>query len=153
MERHKRMVFKMEIINYNIFINKIKESKDNNYELFELKRISWLLNFSDESVKIEDEKVFFNIFSDLLYYIDVNAQNDTIFKQVIDDIIKISLKRKLVKNDIVFILNKTKILEVICKFKENKISKNILVNQLKKYFNDNNYEEIQNFLFEQNIEL
>ncbi|WP_415060177.1 hypothetical protein [Flavobacterium sp.] len=143
----------MEIINYNIFINKIKESKDNNYELFELKRISWLLNFSDESVKIEDEKVFFNIFSDLLYYIDVNAQNDTIFKQVIDDIIKISLKRKLVKNDIVFILNKTKILEVICKFKENKISKNILVNQLKKYFNDNNYEEIQNFLFEQNIEL
>ena len=60
------MVFKMEIVNYDNFVAIIIESKALDYDVFELKRISWLVNFLDESIIIENEDVFLKIFSDLL---------------------------------------------------------------------------------------
>lgn len=147
------MVFKMEIINHNIFINKISESKKKGYDIVEIKRISWLVNFSDESILIEDEENFLNVFSDLLYYFDIVAQNDNLFKQIIDDLLEISQKKNLNYLDIKYILNKNEILKIIDKFKLKKISKSILIKQLKKYFNVAEFNEIQEYLNNQNIEI
>jgi hypothetical protein len=52
----------MEIVNYDNFVAIIIESKALDYDVFELKRISWLVNFLDESIIIENEDVFLKYF-------------------------------------------------------------------------------------------
>jgi len=143
----------MEIVNYDNFVAIIIESKALDYDVFELKRISWLVNFLDESIIIENEDVFLKIFSDLLYYFDVEAKKDSLFKQIIDDLTEIIKLRNLTNLDIRFILSKNEINVIVEKFKKNKVSKDVLINQLKKYFKEENFIAIKDYLFEQKIEI
>ena len=91
----------------------------------------------EEDMMIDDEENFYNIFSDLIYYIETkccNLDEQSNFKLIIDDLILISNKRKLDKIDVNYILFKDSISKSINKFRCKKITENVLKEQVFKFF-------------------
>lgn len=134
----------MEIINYDSFIEKLNETKHNNYNCTILLFYSGDLMTYDDIV-IEDETEFYNTFSDLIYYIETkccNPEENNNFIRIIDDLLSISSKRKLDKIDVNFILFKEKVLTFIDKFKNKIITEDILNEQLYKLFEIKDYNNL-----------
>lgn len=133
----------MKIIDYNSFIEKMNETKINNYDCTILLFFTEEIMLGEEDTEIKDEENFYNTFSDLIYYIetkgcDLNEKDN--FKSIIDDLIAISSEKKLDKIDVNYVLFKEKILKFIDKFKNEKITENILKEQLCKLFELMDYD-------------
>lgn len=141
----------MEIVNYEKFVNEILLSKKYFYNCETLSSISSLMIYDE--IETENEDYFFKIFGDLVFYLSSTSCDDRVkFKQVIDDLVKIiESQREITRNDIHYILNKQEILRIISKYNSNVINKQILENQLKKYFKDENIDVIYSYLASQSI--
>lgn len=139
---------KMKTIDYNSFIEKIIETKSNNYNCTILLFYTGEIMSGEGDIIIEEEDNFYNIFSDLIYYIETkccNTDERDNFKVIINSLIDISSERKLDKIDINYILFKEKILQLIDKFKNKKITEKVLEEQFYKLFEIKDY----NFLLNQ----
>lgn len=143
------MVFKMEI-NYNTLVEKIRQTIKNNYDCTILMFFAGEIMMADEDIELE------NSFSPLLLYFDTVACDDKIrFKEIIDFLYDIICsKRNIDDFDINYILNKEEIFTLINKYKSGFITKNILISKLKKYFYNEDIENIiQLFENRLNIEI
>lgn len=127
----------MKIINYSSFIEEINKTKHNNYICTILLFYTGDIMSCEEDTEIEDEENFYNIFSDLIYYIetkccDPDEQNN--FKKIIDDLVRISSERKLDKIDVNYILFKEKIKKIMDRYKNKKITEKIFEEQICRIF-------------------
>ena len=122
------MVFKMEI-NYNTLIEKIKETIDNNFDCTILMFFANNIIFDEEDVELSND------FFPLLFYFDtVACDNKVKFEELINFLYTISKEREIDSFDVNYILNKEEISNLIEKYKLEYITKNLLIDRLKKYF-------------------
>lgn len=131
-------------INYNSFIEKINETKLNNYDCTILLFYTGEIIYH-ENIEIEDEENFYNFFSDLIYYIETkccNKEEYDNFKSIINDLVATATNRKIDRIDVNFVLFKVKVLQLIEKFQEKKITAQILREQIYKIFDMENYQYI-----------
>lgn len=141
------------MINYTYIFGKINEAKDSNYNINELQKIAWKINFSEIDDLIEEDNLFYENFSELLYYFDIEAINDKNLKEIIDDLVMFSGQNKLNRYDILYILNKKSIMSILEKYNEEKISLDIVKNQLKKYLKLSVYNDIKSLLLKYQINI
>lgn len=142
-----------KIYKYKNLIDLLIHTRSINYDCTDLSDHASLFFFYSDEINSNEENEFFIYYSDLMHYFVVESGTDSNFKQVIDDLIGVIEKRKLINTDISYILNKNEIIKMINKFTTNKISKDILIRQLKKYFKINNFDEIQSYLLTNNIQI
>ena len=132
----------MKTINYTSFIKELNETKRNDYDCKILLFYTGEIMSGEENIKIEDEESFYNIFSNLIYYIETKACNieeRESFKIIVDDLVFISSIKKLDSIDVDYLLFKEDILKFIEKFRNEKITEEILKEQFYKIFKIKNY--------------
>jgi hypothetical protein len=132
----------MTIINYTSFIEKINETKKNNYDCKILLFYTGEIMSGEENIQIEDEESFYNIFGNLIYYIETQACNieeRESFKIIVDDLVFISSIKKLDSIDVDYLLFKEDVLKFVDKFRSKKITEEILKEQFYKTFKIQNY--------------
>ena len=132
----------MKTINYTSFIKELNETKRNDYDCKILLFYTGEIMSGEENIKIEDEESFYNIFSNLIYYIETKACNieeRESFKIIVDDLVFISSIKKLDIIDVDYLLFKEDILKFIEKFRNEKITEEILKEQFYKIFKIKNY--------------
>jgi hypothetical protein len=116
-------------INYNILIEKIKETRNNNYDC------TILMFFAGEVIMEEEDVELSNDFLPLLLYFDTVASDDKVrFEELINFLYNICKEREIDSFDVNYILNKEEIIILIDKHKLGFITTDLLVGSLKKYF-------------------
>ena len=139
----------MRVINYDSFIEKINETQNNNYNCAILLFYTEEIMSIEENIEIEDEENFYKIFGDLIYYIETkgcDSDEKDNFKIIVNDLVFISSTRKLDKIDVNYTLFKEKILQLIDRFKNKKITEKILKEQFYKLFEVEDYNYLLNQL-------
>jgi hypothetical protein len=136
----------MKIINYNSFLEKIEDTKLNNYDCSILLFYTGDIMMYEDDLEIEDEDNFNIIFGDFIYYIETEGCNDKNFRSIIDNLISISRIRKLDKVDINYTLYKEDVLKFVEKINNNKITEKVFEGQLYKIFKINDFQYLKNQL-------
>lgn len=139
----------METIILNNINDVLKNIKERNYDQ-NFASIMGMLYMFDETT--EDLKFIFNEeldqYSYFFYFLDIKTLklSEENFKKIIDDLISISSTRKLDKIDVNYILFQEKVLKFIDKYKNKKITEQILKEQLYKLFEINDFQFLINQL-------
>lgn len=135
----------MEVINYKKFVNEIILSQKFQYDCETLSSLSSLMIYDE--IEIQDEDDFYDIFSELVFYFSsVACDDEKKFKEVIDEIVILSNQGKLSKADILFALNKSKIVELVTKYRVNVITIKNMNRYLKTVFVGFSISDIYNYL-------